>query len=159
MSLQYRTRSLSEDRNWWQRIRLCNTLLLETTDWWCRSGDEFPVSETVDAIVYLFSPRCDPDNEPESGLRERLAKTAESVEVEYVRAWPNRNPDQATELRVSITEVLNCAEAEWLAGSLLEPTIETVTQQIASEIARLQFVVFHHRHTTRRDFGGFHGHG
>ncbi len=41
---------------------------------------------------------------------------------------------------------------------MTEPGVADVTLQLADVIVKHKYVTFHHTQTTRRDFGGFHGH-
>ena len=148
-----------EDRQWEQRVRLSNFLLLETVDWWCRSDSDFPVDDTITAVLHLFSPRCHPLGVPEHGLREYLRDRIGNPVTEYCLTWPKRGEREKCELIDTIAEIVRAAVCEWSNGSLVDPTVETVNQQIVDEIVAQQYVIFHHNQTTRRDFGGFYSRG
>lgn len=159
MSLQYRTRSMSSDRDWRQRVRLSLLLLMETVDGWCRQDGEFPVEQSVAGVIYIFSPRWDPFSAPEVDVQQRVFALADTPQNEYRKTWPLRTESCGMELIDALCEVLDDAVTQWSNGSMLTPTIESVNQQLAEVIVALQFVVFHHHQTTTRDFGGFHGTG
>ena len=159
MTLQHQLRSLWEDRLWQRRIALSNSLLLETVDWWCRSDSDFPVAETVAGILHLFSPRCSPDDLRATGIREHLPGLVRTPDIEYSQTWPKRTDVEKNTLIAALTEVLSTAVDSWTTGGLHDPTIDSVNRQITSLIVAEQYVVFHHKQTTRRDFGGFYTHG
>ncbi len=159
MTLQYRTRSMWEDRKWLQRIRLCNCLLMDATDCWCRSDADFPTADTVAAFLYLCSSRSDPWALSESTLRSSLDSVVESADREYELAWPARDPTLHLALVDALTEILNSSLEAWESGSMRDPTVESVANQLVDTIVAQQFVVFAHTQTTRRDGGGFHGQG
>lgn len=158
MTLQYRPRSAWEDQKWQHRIWLCKCLVTETVDWWCRADCGFPVEPTVASVLFIFSPKRDAQQIPESNLRAFLSSAAESATSEYAHAWPNHAPEMQSRLINDISAILCDAEQQWTTGSLLEPSVESVTEQIVAEIVAQQYVVFHHTQTTRRD-GGFYGNG
>ena len=159
MTLQYSPRSMWEDRKWWQRVRLCKCLLIETADWWCRSDEEFPISDTVTAVLYLFSPRADPLSISESNLRSFLTTVVQDAGDEYALAWPSRAENLCTPLIDAISKIIGDAERAWTSGSMVDPSIEMVNQQVVDTVVEQKYVVFHHNQTTRRDGGGFHSQG
>ena len=159
MSLQYRTRNMWEDRLWQQRVRLSQCLIVETVDWWCRNDVTFPLSETIAAVLFLFSPRCDPLRVPETNIRQHMAEHVGAPRTEYIQTWPQHPESRGTELIDRLSQIFNGAVHDWSAGSMLTPTIESVKQQIVDGIVTHHYVVFRHHQTTSRDFGGFHGHG
>ncbi|MFN0052143.1 MAG: hypothetical protein ACKV0T_08125 [Planctomycetales bacterium] len=159
MTHQYRTRSLWEDRQWQRRIDLSDALLLQTVDWWCRCDAEFPISGVVAAVLRLFSPRCIPDKMVEPGLRESLLAIVDTPANEYRTTWPKRPECQQIQLVERLTEIVSNAVNAWATGSIHEPMIESVNQELVDQIVDQQYVIFHHTETTRRDFGGFYSHG
>jgi len=156
MTLQYSVRSMREDRKWQQRVRLSRHLLLETVDWWCRTNAEFPTEGTVAALLYLFSPRCEPFAVPDARVRQHLLAVVGTPAAEYSRAWPRRSEAEKDELIDSLTRILAEVVRQW-NDDLENPPIEQVNQQIVAQIVGQKYVVFHHYETTRRDFGGFFG--
>jgi hypothetical protein len=158
MTLQYKTRDMGEDREWQQRIRLSRCFLLEAVDWWWRTDSEFPVDGTIASVLYVFSPRCNPFDVSETRVRQHLLNIVGTSSVEYSQTWPRHTDAQRLELVNAISHILRDAVERWNEGTL-EPTIEMVNQQIIDQIVAQKYVTFHHHHTTRRDFGGFHGSG
>ena len=73
MTLQYRIRSKYADQLWGRRVYLCERLLADAYDRWCRSDEDFPVRRAVAAALFLFSPRCEPFEMSPYRLGERLA--------------------------------------------------------------------------------------
>ncbi len=147
------------DRKWMQRVRLCSCLLMETVVWWCRTDEDFPISNTVEGILHLFSPRVYPLTIPESNLRSFLATVAESADHEYALAWPSRDQRSCRPLTDAIANILGDAEQDWTNGSMLDQAIESVHQSVVDVIVAHKYVVFHHTQTVRRDGGGFHSQG
>jgi hypothetical protein len=145
-----------EDREWQQRARLCSCLLLETVDWWCRTHSEFPVDRIVAAVLRLFSPRCDPFEVPENSVRQTLLDVVGTPAAEYSQTWPHRADAKGCELIASLSRILADAVNRWDEGSLDNPSVEMVSQQIIDEIVAQEYVTFHRNQTTRRDYGGFH---
>jgi len=159
MSLQYRTRSRWDDLLWLQRVRLSERLILELVDDWCRGNDEFPVQQTVAALLYIFSPQCDPLKVPESKLCERVFEMVGSAQSEYLQTWPQRSESDAAELIEALYQTFSGAVRQWSDGSAGTAAIGIVNEQVARLIVAKQYVVFHHFETTHRDFGGFYGSG
>jgi hypothetical protein len=157
MTLQYRVRSMEEDRNWQQRIRLSCCLLLDAVDWWCRADADFPLDFTVASVLYLFSPRCNPFDLSEIGVRSSLLETVGTPTDEYSQTCPRRTDDQRSKLINTISSIVSGAIKRWDEGSFLDPPIEMVNQQIVDQLVAQQYVIFHHHETTQRDFGGFFG--
>lgn len=151
MTLQYRIRSRYHDERWRKRIRLCNELILQTTDMWCRDDADYPTQQVVARILYLFSPRCEPNNLSNPHLLKRLKEIVGAPTHEYESTWPKRPRSAAQELIHSLITILDDAVHAWTDGGLHDPVIETVVQQIVDEIVGRQYVIFHHKETTRRD--------
>ena len=158
MTLQYRTRDMSDDRRWNQRVRLSNCLLMDVVDWWCRDDREFPFESTVASLLYLFSPRCDPFSVSESDLRQTLLDVVDSPSVEYARTWPNHDSQKQSDVITSLSTVLQDTVAQWLEGSMSTPSVHSLNQQVVDCLVDFKYVTFHHNQTTHRDGGGFHGH-
>ncbi len=157
MTLQYRTRSTFEDNIWQERVRLSNCLLMECVDVWCRSDADFPTDEVIASILYLFSPRCYSLGVSECRLREYLVGIVGTPAHEYSATRPQHGENQRSKLIDALSRIVGNALIQWGEGTLLDPSIETVNRQIVEEIVEQQYVIFHHYHTTRRDFGGFYG--
>lgn len=159
MSLQYRTRSMSDDRDWLQRCRLCELLLIDTLDWWCREDDlEFPVVPMVSAVLFLYGPDCKPFRESEYGLRERLLQSPLPPADLFRIAWPNHDASKCDSLVSDLSEVLRRSIDVWTNQPISQLPAETVAERLADIIIAHQYVVFRRRETTRRD-GGFYGNG
>jgi hypothetical protein len=75
------------------------------------------------------------------------------------RTAPHRTESCCTELVDALRLILDDAVIQWCNGSMLNPTIESVNQQLAGVIVAQRFVVFHHYQTTSRDVGGFYANG
>ena len=144
------------DREWQQRVRLSGCLLLETIDWWCRSDSDFPLDGTIASMLYLFSPRFDPFKISETKIRQRLLNVVGTPSAEYSQTWPLRDEAERSELIDTISEILSGAVDRWNNGAL-DPSIETVNQQIVDQVVAQKYVVIHHNQTTKRDYGGFYG--
>jgi hypothetical protein len=158
MTLQYLTRPMWEDREWQQRIRLFHCLLLETVDWWCRTDEKFPVDHIVAFVLYLFSPRCQPFRLSEvKKMREQLDGIVGTSAVECSLTWPRWSDWRKSNLIDTISRVLSEATARWDDGQMSDPSIEMTCWQIVDQIVAQKYVVFHHYHTTKRDYGGFFG--
>jgi hypothetical protein len=157
MTLQYNVRSMSEDREWLERIRLSNCLLLETVDWWCRTDSDFPIDGTVASVLYLFSSRCNPFKVPDTRVREHLHNTVGTPTSEYSQTWSRRTDAEKSELIDTLSGILTEAVKRWNGGPLDDLPIELVNQQIIDQIVAHKYIIFHHFQTTRRDFGGFFG--
>ena len=159
MSLQYRTRRMSDDRDWLQRCTLCTKLLVEVLDWWCRNDEsDFPVAPMVISILYLFSPKCNPFQESARDLRERLFQSQVVAIQAFQTASPNPVISAGNALLLDLTSVLGEAVKVWSNNSITQLPPESVSGQIARCIVSHKFVLFHHRESTRRD-GGFYGYG
>lgn len=149
MTLQYRIRSKYEDEKWQQRIYLCNNLLLEAIDQWCRADAEFPTRNIVAGVLYLFSPRCYPFGPSPYRLCEQLSEVV-SPEAEYQLTWPNRDESQSAELIAALSMGVTRAVDLWNAGRDRPSSVE-LTEYLVGEIVAFQYVVFHHYETTLRD--------
>lgn len=158
MTLQYRPRSLWEDRLWFQRVRLAELLILDTVDWWCRKDLEFPIQQTIGGFLFLFSPRCAPFDIPERSVRQYLQEHAKAPLDEYALAWPNKSIDTGDEIVGDLTGKLRSAVDRWSSEPIASLAPETVTEDLVGCIVARGFVVFRHFKTTRRD-GGFFGNG
>lgn len=132
---------------------------MDIVDWWCRDDCDFPFESTVASLLYLFSPRCDPFSIPESGLRRRLFDIVESPSVEYALTWPKHDEQKQSDVIASLTDVLRNVVERWTDGSMTEPSVANVNQRIVDRVVDHKYATFHHKQTTRRDGGGFHGHG
>ena len=159
MTLQYRTRNMSEDRRWRERIRLSERLIINLVDCWCCENSEFPFSQAVAGILYLFSPRCPALDSPEVEILEGVFERIGTPQEEYRQTWPQRPEARGSELIASLSQILEDAVRQWSDVSMRAPTIESVAQQAADAISVQQYVIFHHCQTTRRDFGGFYSNG
>ena len=159
MSLQYRMRDMSADRRWQQCVTLSERLIIETLDLWCRTDQDFPTSQLVAAVLYLFSPRCEPLALSIQNVRKTVFEQVGSADDEYRHSWPNRTPQQCVDMIRAMESTLENAVRQWSEGSILTPTTESVNQQLVELIIAHQYVVFYHHQTTRRDFGGFYSHG
>lgn len=159
MSLQYRTRNMGDDRDWLQRRTLCEALLVETVDWWCRNEEtEFPISSVISSTLYLFAKRCNPFQESERGIRVRLLESTDNALEEFRNAWPNKSVSSGNALVEDLKITLQNAIAVWAETSISQLPVEQVADQLANCIAAHQYVVFYRRESTRRD-GGFFGNG
>lgn len=154
MTLQYRTRDMSDDRSWQQRVRLSYRLLMDAVDSWYRGDDDFPFMFIVASILYLFSPRCDPFRTLETNLRQQLAKVVDSPSVECAKTWPHQSETHRSKLISSITDILRDAVDQWIRGSLASPSVGAVNEQLVEEVVAHGYVTFHRHQTTRRDDGG-----
>jgi hypothetical protein len=143
MTLQYRTRSMLEDHEWQQRVRLSSRLLLETIDWWCRTDSEFPLHQTVASVLYLFSSRCFPFTVPDARVRQHVLAIVGTPTAEYLQSWPHRSDGEKSTLIDSLTRILSEAVRQW-SDDPLNPPIELVNQQIVAQLVAQKFVVFHH---------------
>jgi hypothetical protein len=150
MTLQYRIRSKYEDEKWKHRIYLCDHLLLDAIDQWCRSDAEFPIRDIVAGVLYLFSPRCRPFELSKYRLPEQLRAVAKSPEDEYRLTWPRRDESQGAELIAALSTGVTRAVELWGVGRD-RPTGAELAEYLVGEIVALQYVVFHHYETTRRD--------
>lgn len=151
MTLQYRIRSKHEDETWRERVYLCDKLLLEAVDEWCRSDDEFPARGVVAGVLYLFSPRCYPFELSPYRLRERLGEIVGTPEDEYRRAWPRRNVSECAGLVASLFGIVADAVESWYLRGVGDPPSGWLAERLAEEIVARRYVIFHHYETTRRD--------
>jgi hypothetical protein len=149
---------MGEDRQWQQRIRLSDRLLLETVDWWCRTDSEFPFDETIASVLRLFSSRCNPFAVSETRIRPLLFGLVGTPMVECSKTWPKRDDAEKVELIGAISRILSEAVRQWNDGPA-EPSIDSVNRQIVGQLTYHKYVVFHHNETASRDYGGFHGSG
>ena len=159
MTLQYRTRDLSDDRKWHRRTRLCALHISAAVDRWCRDDGAFPIESTVSSVLFLFSPHCDLDQIRESELCVVLSQMALLPEAEIANTWPHQDEGQRTRLIDALTDVLNDAVAQWTVESIATPSLDVVNQRIVSTLLEHRYVMIHHTQTTKRDNGGFHGVG
>lgn len=151
MTLQYRIRPRYEDERWRQRVDLCDRLVSEAIDGWCRSEAEFPTRDIVAGVLYLFSPRCEPSGLTPYRLGERLGEIAESPENEYRRAWPRREESQGHALIASLSAIIAGAVESWADRGVAASSSRDLVERLAEEIVAQQYVIFHHDQTTRRD--------
>ena len=156
MTLQYRTRDNTGDRNWQQRLRLTEALLLDTIDWWCRGNDGFPCEETVAGLLYIFSPHCAIFALPQIRLRDHFEAILSDPHEVAQLGWPSFSEAQRSAVIEELTAMLAGAATSWASESLAEPTLESVVKDIANCIVHHKCFVFHHTESTRRDGGGFH---
>lgn len=151
MTLQYRIRSKYEDELWRQRVYLCEKLLEEAYDKWCRSDDPFPTTSFVAGVLYLFSPRCDPYRISPHRVNRQVAEVVDAPEVEYHLTWPKREPEQAAALVAALTGIMNEAIQSWEQPDSEVAAGGSVSKRLVEEIVTQQYVIFHHKETTRRD--------
>jgi hypothetical protein len=151
MTLQYRIRSKWEDELWRHRIYLCDKLLQDCLDQWCRSNAPFPIRIVVTDVLYLFSPRCYPFSLAQYQLAEQLAGLVASAENEYRMTWPERDEPEGVALIASLTGIVTRAVESWSDRGLGSLSSGEVAEQLAAEIVARQYVVFHHNETTKRD--------
>ncbi|MGD9648793.1 MAG: hypothetical protein AB7U73_23985 [Pirellulales bacterium] len=149
---------MSDDRQWTQRVRLFNILLIDVVDRWCRGDASFPVKSTVASLLYLFSAQADPFSIAEKDLQKALLETVDSPAAEYARAWPSHDARSGSELVAALSQIIESAIDRWEHGSLTNPTVSSVGQELIEAILDFGYVTFHHYLTTRRDGGGFHAH-
>jgi hypothetical protein len=140
MTLQYRIRSKYQDQLWRQRVYLCEKLVADANDRWCRSDEDF-----------LFSPRCEPFEMSPHRLCERLDTIAGTPEDEYRLSWPKRDESQSAELIAALSMGVTRAVESWSEGSDKGPSSVELAEYLGGEIVARQYVVFHHCETTRRD--------
>jgi hypothetical protein len=151
MTLQYRIRSKDEDERWRQRIYLCDKLLRDAIDWWCRTDSVFPTYDVVGSVLYLFSPRCDPFELSPYRLVERFGGIIGTPETEYRLAWPRRSTAEADSLIAALAAIVAGAVRTWIERGVGDPSTGEVADRLAEEIVARRYVSFHHRETTRRD--------
>ena len=158
MSLQYRTRDMSEDRRWERRLRLLGIFLLDVVDEWCLDDHEFPCDFVLSSTLYLFSPRCDPISTKESGLSSFLEEAAKPPETECALAHPEKSLDLHLVLIQSLRELITQQAKKWELGDTISPsTIGALAKMIVDQVIQHKYVKFHRTQTTSRDHGGFHG--
>src|SRR5688500_7214230 len=121
MTLQYRTRDMSDDRRWDQRLRLSETLLMDVVDWWCRGDHDFPLDSTVASLLFIFSPRCDPFAIPVSNVKQWLFDRVDSPSVECARTWPRHDEQTRSDLIAALIGTLQQAIEGWNAGTETAP--------------------------------------
>lgn len=151
MTLQYRIRSKYADQLWRERVYLCEQLLSETYDRWCRSDHDFPVRGVVAAALYLFSPRFNPTEMSTNGLSERLLNIVGTPEEEYRLTWPKRDGSLSMELIAAMSMCVMKAVQLSTESTNGGPLSAELAEWLISEIIARQYVVFHHCETTRRD--------
>jgi hypothetical protein len=151
MTLQYRIRSKYEDQRWWHRAQLCAEFLLSSIDRWCRSDAEFPIQPVIAGMLYLYSPRSDPDQFSQHGLCAQLSEIVRMPQAEYRLTWPGREEAHGEALIVALTKILAEAVQSWTDRGIEDPSSETVAKRVIEEMMEQQYVVFHHYQTTRRD--------
>ena len=151
MTLQYRIRSKYEDQLWGQRVYLCEQLLADAYDRWCRSDEDFPVRRVVAGVLFLFSLRCEPFEMSPYRLCERLANIVGTPEDEYRLTWPKRDESQGAELITALSTGVTRAVELWSDGGNKGPSGIELAEYLVGEIVAGQYVVFHHCETTRRD--------
>ena len=151
MTLQYRIRSKYQDQLWRQRVYLCEQLVVDAYDRWCRSDEDFPIQCVVAGALFLFSPRCEPFEMSPYRLCERLATLASTPENEYRLTWPKRDESQSAELIAALSMGVTRAVELWREGSDRGPSSVELAEYLVGEIVARQYVVFHHCETTRRD--------
>src|SRR5262249_16795490 len=126
--------------------------LSETIDQWCRSDTVFPTPSVVAGVLYLFSPRCgDPCDQSPHRLAETLGKIVGTPESEYLQAWPHRDESLRKALITALTAIVEESVKPWTDGSDPDPSSGSLARRMVEQIVAQQFVVFHHRETTRRD--------
>ncbi len=153
MTLQYRIRSKYEDDCWRQRVQLYEGVISAIFDRWCRSDADFPVTAFATGTLFLFSPRCDPENTTVSQLVEFiLGKDVTVPELEYSATWPKRPLSDGQRLIDAITGITVGAIQAWENDCVDQEQLNSLPVQIVTEIVGQQYVVFHHKETTRRDF-------
>ena len=151
MTLQYRIRSKYQDQLWRQRVYLCEQLVSDIYDRWCRSDEDFPVRRVVAGVLYLFSPRCEPFVVSPYLLCERLSNTIGEPEDEYRLTWPRHEESQSAELIAALSSGITKAVEVWSEGGDNGPSSIELAEYLVGEIVALQYVVFHHCESTRRD--------
>ena len=155
MTLQYRTRDMSEDRRWERLLRL---LLLDTVDQWCRDDSGFPAEFLLSSILHLFSFNCKPFTISENGLQGYLAEAIQTPEGECARAQPTWSFERKNAMVDSLKDHIEQQLAQWENGDTISPAIiGDFAQVLVDNVVRLKYVVFHRTQTTSRDHGGFHG--
>jgi hypothetical protein len=157
MSLQCRIGNTDEDRNWLQRVELVHHLLIEVVNCWCRPGHEFPVSQTVSAVLFLFSSRCNPFRENESALSSKLLATVDVPSAECRKGQSDWDEAKIERLSSELEDILTKAVDRWTEGSIHDPPLELVEQQIATAILSNAYFTF--RRPGARFRPGFHGAG
>src|SRR5437899_2748487 len=121
MTLQYRTRNMSDDRRWNQRVRLSELLLIQIVDRWCRDDGDFPIEPMVASFLFIFSPRCDPFSIPDSSVKRQLFDVVGSPSHECALTWPNHDDQKRSGFIATLTAVLQDTVKKWEGGSLSNP--------------------------------------
>jgi len=151
VTLQYRIRSKYQDQLWRQRVYLCQQLLSDAYDRWCRSDEAFPLRGVVAGVLFLFSPRCEPFEMSPYRLCERLIGVVGAPEDEYRMTWPQRDESQGTELIAVLSMGVTRAVELWGEGDDKGPSSVELAEKLVREVVAQQYVVFHHYETSRRD--------
>jgi hypothetical protein len=151
MTLQYRIRPKYEDQRWKHRVCLCDKLLSDAMDHWCREDAEFPTRHVVAQVLYLFSPRCEPFELSPYRICERLGDLVETPEGEYQIAWPRREESQSKALIASLSAIVAGAVESWTDRGAGYPSSGELAERLAEEILAQRYVIFHHCQSTRRD--------
>jgi hypothetical protein len=151
VTLQYRIRSKYQDQLWRQRVYLCEQLVADAYDRWCRSDEDFPNQRVVAAALFLFSPRCTPFELSPYRLCPRLATVTGTPEDEYRLTWPKREESESAELIAALSTGVTRAVELWRDGRDKGPSSVELAEYLVGEIVARQYVVFHHYETTRRD--------
>ena len=151
MTLQYRWRSTFEDERWRHRVYLCENLLAEAIDFWCRSEEEFPTRAVVAEILFLFSPRCEPYALSLYRLREQLESLVGTPEDEYRLSRCHREESKGDALIASLSAIITTTLDRWAERGTGSLSTTELAQRIAKEIMTQRYVVFRHCETTKRD--------